>query len=485
MTTKKLSIAILSIILVTSGLTACGGSDSSFSSTGTGTANTPPVNTNLSDIEQAKEIIRTAKLFVTDANSVQKTYDNASALLTDKQQGRFGTAMDVPYFLHDYMRKNNLTTLTADQIKALTQRSNNYDSLYAQMGSVSLVPSSDFSIYRGTDDTLTVNGTLMLSEDTYDYGSRANGYQKTFVNTDSYPVVFDNYNDAMDKVQNNTSTINSSFGFNSITVGSGAEAVIIKANPSAGVLTANLSKNINYNYDFGVSDAHAAGVTLNKGEASFKNVVLTANNNTVTVTELSASALDITNIVNGQTLVRTVPYQFKVTGQLQMAAPKTDVTISLNVTAKEADVKNMLVIDTNEALVERNNMMLPVTALVSIKGQATGENNKAIPLDFQAKLSRKGSKIISLDDLSANVEGKTLYALGSSNFDTNNDLLNSEVTFKQNNATVTVKFDKNNDAISTNGKIADILVNNKDYGDLIDNGSMITAKFTDNSLITL
>jgi hypothetical protein len=177
--------------------------------------------------------------------------------------------------------------------------------------------------------------------------------------------------------------------------------------------------------------------------------------------------------------------RFKVAGQLKMAVPKTDVAISLNATAKDTDVKNIFTIDANGDAVERNNMTVPVTALISIKGQATGENNKTIPLDFQATLNRKANKVISLDNLVATVEGKTLYALGTSNFDANNELLNSEVTFKQNKATITVKFDKNNDAINTNGKLADILVNGKDYGDLIQNGSMITAKFTDNSLISL
>ena len=480
---KKLSIATLSIMLMASGLTACGGSDSSSSSTGNAT--NPPVNTSLSEIEQAKEIIRTAKLFITDADSVEKTYENASALLTDKQQQRFGTVMDVPFFLHEYMRENNLTTLTAEQIKTLTQRTDSYDTLYSILGDVSLVPSSDFSIKRGTDDTLSVNGTLTLNQDIYEYDSAANNYNETLLTTESYIANFNGYSDTMDKVQNNTSTVTGGFGFNSITIGTGAEAVVIKANPTAGTFTAKLSKNIDYNYNYGLEDAKNAGVSLNKGEASFKNVVLTANNNTVVADELSASALDITNTVDGKTISRTIPYQFKVAGQLKMAVPKTDVAISLNATAKDTDVKNIFTIDANGDAVERNNMTVPVTALISIKGQATGENNKTIPLDFQATLNRKANKVISLDNLVATVEGKTLYALGTSNFDANNELLNSEVTFKQNKATITVKFDKNNDAISTNGKLADILVNGKDYGDLIQNGSMITAKFTDNSLITL
>ena len=90
---KKLSIATLSIMLMASGLTACGGSDSSSSSTGNAT--NPPVNTNLSEIEQAKEIVRTAKLFLTDADSVQKTYESASDLMTDKQQDRLSDAVDI------------------------------------------------------------------------------------------------------------------------------------------------------------------------------------------------------------------------------------------------------------------------------------------------------------------------------------------------------------------------------------------------------
>lgn len=481
---KQLTIATLSTMLMLSGLTACGGSDNKTSTPSVGTATNPPVNNSLSELDQAKELIRTAKLFVTDADSVKKTYENASDLLTDQQQSRFGTALDVPGILHDYMRKHNLTTLTADQVKTLTARSDSDESLYAYLGQVMVEPSSDFKIQRNTDDSFSMSGTLKLTEDTYNWGSYANNYTKTLASSDIYTATFVNYVNTLDKVQN-SATITGNFGFDSMTVGSGADAVVIKANPSAGQLSANFSKNVNYNHAFDMSDVHTAGIMLNKADASLKNIVMTANNNTVKATELSASALDISNQVNGKTIIRSIPYQFKIVGQLVMATPKTDATITLNASAKEADIKNILVIDGNEEVVEKSNMTLPMTALLAIKGQATGENNKTIPLDFQAKLSRHDNKVVTLDDLYATVEGKTLYALGKSNFDSNNELLNSEVSFKQNNAIVTVKFDKNNDAINTNGKIADILVNGKDYGDLMQNGSQITAKFTDNTLITL
>ena len=480
---KKLSIATLSIMLMASGLTACGGSDSSSSSTGNAT--NPPVNTSLSEIEQAKEIVRTAKLFLTDADSVQKTYESASDLMTDKQQDRLSDAVDIPAIIHDYMRKHNLTTLTAAQLQDLTKRdTTSFENLYSYLGQISLVPSSDFQISRTADDQFTMQGKLTATKDIYDYVRVNNRYTYQQVDKDIYEVVYKGYKDTLDRIQN-SSTIQGNFGFDSITIGSGAELVNLTANQTAGQFNASFSKNVNYNSEFDIDTVHMAGTTLNKGEATIKNIVLTANGNTVNATELSASALDISNIVDGQTLIRTVPYQFKIAGQLKMATPKTDATFSLNASAKESDIKNMLVIDANDEVVEKNGVTLPITALVSIKGQATGENNKTIPLDFQATLNRKANKIVSLDDLVASVEGKTLYALGTSNFDANNELLNSEVTFKQNKAMITVKFDKNNDAINTNGKIADILVNGKDYGDLMQNGSMITAKFIDESLITL
>lgn len=482
---KKLSIATLSIMLMTGGLTACGGNDSSSSNHNTGNATNPPVDTSLSEIEQAKEIIRTAKLFVTDADSVQKTYENASDLMTDKQQDRLSDAMDIPAIIHDYMRKNNLTTLSAAQLQDLSKRdTTSYNNLYAYLGQISLVPSSDFQVNRTADDQFTMQGKLSATKDLYDYVLVNNRYTYQQVGTDSYEVVYKGYKDTLDRVQN-SSAIQGNFGFDSITIGSGADLVTLTASQSAGQFNATFSKNVNYNSEFDIDAVHMAGTSLNKGEATIKNVMLTANGNSINATELSASALDISNIVNGQTLIRTVPYQFKIAGQLKMANPKTDATISLNASAKESDIKNMLVINANDDVVEKDGVTLPITALLTIKGQATGENNKAIPLDFQATLNRKANKVVSLDNLVANVEGKTLYALGTSNFDANNELLNSQVTFKQNKATVTVKFDKNNDAISTNGKIADILVNEKDYGDLMQNGSMITAKFTDNSLITL
>ena len=195
---KKLSIATLSIMLMTGGLTACGGNDSSSSNHNTGNATNPPVDTSLSELEQAKEIIRTAKLFVTDADSVQKTYENASDLMTDKQQDRLSDAMDIPAIIHDYMRKNNLTTLSAAQLQDLSKRdTTSYNNLYAYLGQISLVPSSDFQVNRTADEQFTMQGKLTATKDLYDYVLVNNRYTYQQVGTDSYEVVYKGYKDTL------------------------------------------------------------------------------------------------------------------------------------------------------------------------------------------------------------------------------------------------------------------------------------------------
>ena len=84
------------------------------------------------------------------------------------------------------------------------------------------------------------------------------------------------------------------------------------------------------------------------------------------------------------------------------------------------------------------------------------------------------------------VEGKKLFVKGQSMLDADYDVVSTQFTVEQNNASVELRVDEDGDFIKdAMGKLSDIIVNGKDYGDLIDNGSQITAKFTDNSLIVL
>ncbi|WP_250163773.1 hypothetical protein [Psychrobacter sp. WY6] len=87
----KLSALALASTLALAGC----GDDNNNSSSGNGT-NTPdvpvkpPVDNSLSEIEQAKEMIRTAKLFVSDNKAVTDAYEDVSDILTEKQDTRLG-----------------------------------------------------------------------------------------------------------------------------------------------------------------------------------------------------------------------------------------------------------------------------------------------------------------------------------------------------------------------------------------------------------
>ena len=116
----KLSALALASTLA---LVGCG-DDNNNSSSGNGT-NTPdvpvkpPVDNSLSEIEQAKEMIRTAKLFVSDNKAVTDAYDDVSDILTEKQDTRLGYTFDIPSDLKYYMEENDVSQLTAADITAL------------------------------------------------------------------------------------------------------------------------------------------------------------------------------------------------------------------------------------------------------------------------------------------------------------------------------------------------------------------------------
>ena len=121
-------------------LAGCG-SDSDNNGSNTPTVPTkPPVDNGLSESEQAKEMIRTAKLFVSDNKAVTEAYKGASDILTEKQEARLSYTFDVPNSLHYYMQENGLSQLKATDIIALAndQEFNN------TLGDFALTPESGF-----------------------------------------------------------------------------------------------------------------------------------------------------------------------------------------------------------------------------------------------------------------------------------------------------------------------------------------------------
>ena len=129
--------------------------------------------------------------------------------------------------------------------------------------------------------------------------------------------------------------------------------------------------------------------------------------------------------------------------------------------------------------------------VLSLKGTVARKNTStttSIPLDIQANLKRTARNVIELQGLKASVDSKQLYITGKTTLDADYDATGTELTITQNKAAVVLKLDANADFIKVNattGKVADITVNGKILGELLENNGKVNAKFTDNSFIPL
>lgn len=473
-------------LATTLALTGCGsdGNDSGVTTPNTpSTPTKPPVDDTLSELEQAKEMIRTAKLFVSDNHAVKTAYENASEILSSKQQSRVSDGLDVPANIYYYMKEKGLAKMTSADISKLA----NDEDFNNALNRTLITPSSDFIATLSADGQFALSGTTVVNTVEVDYGSynpQTGGYGT--VATDTFTAVYDGYSDAL---SSNTPTDNfkGSFGFKSVTVGSGAEKVVLSAGKNGAKVNAKFSDKVVMNDEFDLGDLQEAGITLEKAVATLDNVKLIANDSTIEARNLKLGMMDITNkLADGTTAIRTIPYEFALTGQLTKASPVTDVTITLNVVANETDLKNVLVLTSEDKVEEKAGKFVGMDVLLAIKGNVTKENATTIPLDFQAKLNRSARDVITLKGLTAMVEGKTLFVKGQSDLDADYNVKSTTLVVEQNNAHLTLKMDANNDFITdANGKLADIMVGTKDFGDLMDNNGKITAKFSDNSLIVL
>ena len=148
-------------------LAGCG-SDSDNNGNGPNTPNVPtkpPVDNNLTEIEQAKEMIRTAKLFVSDNKAVTESYKDVSDILTEKQASRLSYTFEVPNSLYYYMQKNGLSQLNAADIIALADDEEFNDTL----GNVALTPENIFVANLNADGQFKLSGTTKVNVEEYNY----------------------------------------------------------------------------------------------------------------------------------------------------------------------------------------------------------------------------------------------------------------------------------------------------------------------------
>lgn len=444
----------------------------------------PPVDNSLSEIDQAKEMIRTAKLFVSDSKSVIDAYEGASDIITEKQSTRLAYTFDIAEDLRLYMKANNVSTLTAADIIALSKDENSR----LTSANMVLTPAQGFVATLNTDGQFTQNGTTKVDIKEYDtnYNPRTGKYEQVLVNSDTFTAVFDGYENALNS---NTSTDNfkGSIGFKSVKIGTGADAMTLSSSTKGATVDGQFSDKVVVNDDFDMNDVNAAGITLEKAVIKLGSLKLSANDSTIEVKDLEFAALDVSKKLADNSLsVRTIPYKIAITGKMTKEKPTTDVEITLNATANDNDIKKFIIIDDAGNIEEAANKYVGMEIVLAIKGKVTKENATTIPLDFQANLKRTARNILELQGLTASVEGKKLFVKGQSTLDNNYEVVSTQFTVEQNKASIKLNIDANGDFTKNPaGKLGDIMVNGKDYGDLIDNDGKITAKFIDNSLIIL
>ena len=468
-------------------LVGCGSDsdNSEYNGNGPSTPNVPtkpPVDNSLSELDQAKEMIRTAKLFVSDNKAVTEAYKDVSDILTEKQASRLSYTFEVPNSLYYYMQKNGLSQLNAADIIALADD----EEFKNTLGNVALVPEKGFVAKLNADGQFKLSGTTKVNVEEYDYAyNPTTDRYEEIINRDTFTTAFDGFENAL--VSNtNSASFNGGIGFKSIKIGSGADIVTLSSNKGFTV-SGQFSDKIVVDDEFDLNDINRGGITLEKAIVKLGNLKLSANDSVIEAKDLEFAALDISKkLADSSLVVRTIPYKLAITGQMTKQKPNTNVAITLNATTNDADIKNFLTVTDAGNLEEKANKYVGMTIVLNIKGNVTKEGSTTIPLDFQANLERTARNVIDLKGLKASVEGKELFVTGKSNLDNNYDVVSTQFTVKQNKASIELKVDANGDFVKDKmGKLGDIMVDGKDYGDLMDNDGKITAKFKDNSLIVL
>ncbi len=483
-------------------LVGCGGGSDSDSSTNTNTTipngngsaipPKPPVDNKLSELDQAKSLINTAKQFILDNKAIKEAYEGASKILTEKQEQRIDVTFDIPKDLSTYMSENNVSRLTSADIITLTNK--NDPKFKKALGDITLNPSSDFIAVQNANGEFTLSGTTSVVSQRGDYVYDTDtGPGKWVVVKDTFTTVFKGFKESLSSNTSN-STFNGGFGFNSIEIGSGSQAVVFSSLSQGATVSAKFSDKVLVNDEFDLSDVNEAGITLEKAVIKLGNVKLKANDSTIEARDLELAFLDMSHKrADGSLVVRTLPSTIKLTGQLIKEKPATDVTISLNAVANETDIKNVIKVTQDGDIEEVANKYVGVEIVMSLKGKVARKNTNAtssIPIDIQANLKRMSRKDIELQGLSASVDGKKLYVTGKTILDTQYHVTCkcTQLTITQNKAAINLKLDVDNDFIIQNtktGKFADIKVNGKVFGELLENNGTVSAKFIDNSFIPL
>lgn len=441
---------------------------------------TPVVAT---DLEQAKGLIDTARVFVGDAKAVQTSYENVADIITDKQSKALDSAMAFSGDLFDYMVENNKTRLTTSEINALSGKGNFTNQEFSA--------STGTTVSKNSEGEVILNGTVSITPITVQYGGYYDGVKRQWVNdikrTKGVATTSTFTNVKIKSLQTKASTGTSAniytYAIPQIKIGTGTEAMTLTAATDGLQFNATFNKSVSLDGNSSLDKIHATGAIVTKARLSLKELKLEANKNTIALKNLTAEAMDFDlKLKDGKgTQVQSLPTKLTIEGQLINASPKTDISIKLNAAVDTSSITTALnaVKDSNgdTSVEEITGKYVKGTVMLTVKGSVTKSSNVVIPLDFTANLSRTGTEKVTLDKLTATVNGRTITMTGESN--SVNDKRNNTLKFAQNKASVSVNLSDNQSFES-----APIVVNGKTQGTLYKSSNGFQAKFIDNSIIT-
>lgn len=489
MKTFKLSALALASILA---LTGCGSDSSSTIIPPNNSLPTPPpkppVNNKIPELDQAKNIINTAKQFILDGNAISDAYKGASDILTAKQEARIDSTFEVAYQLADYMKQTNKSKLTAADITVLKD-DGQFNSI---LEGIKLNPSNDFVAMRNANGEFTLSGTTSISTETYGWVDDGRWGSWGVVDTDQFTVNYDSFKDAL--VSNTPSTdFKGSFGFKKLNIGINDNPVVLSSASNGATVFGKFSDKVTVDDEFNLNDIHNSGVTIQRAVMELGEVKLQANDSTIQAKNVELGFLEMSHkLADGELVVVTLPTTVIIQGAFVKGKPATNATITLNARANESDIKQIVQVAADGNLKEAAGKFVGMDVVLALKGNVSKQNAdasvKTIPLDFQANIKRIARDVIELQGLKAVVDGQNLYVAGKTTLSADYQVTRSMLEISQNQAEIVLNLDADGKFIKVNsatGKFADIKVNGKVFGELLENNGTISAKFNDGKFVVL
>lgn len=461
----------LSTLALASTLTLSSG----FLLVGCGSDSDNKVSVQESELQQAKNIVNTARVFVSDSKAVEAAYTDVADIFTQEQEQRLSYITEIPLSLAEYMEDNNLSELDSAAISSIP--------FYG----FTLSPNADFTAKIDAEGNFTLSGTSYVNAD-----------------EDDFDITYDAFSLSInDDLEDSGELFNISFKEIKFGEPSSLPVMLDSANRDDLVVLSAVNKEDTVTGKLETSDVseefeigtESSDDSILKAALSLTNLKLTANDSIIKANNFEFALLSISinndvqpvSYASNQVINIILPYRLALEGNFKKDSPATDLAISLSTGLQperlKAFIANVRAGNNTEETAEN---FIGVDLLLSIKGNVAKNDSATIPLDFQAQLERTKIDLIELKKLNATVDGKSLYVTGKTNLNEDLEVVGSELIITQSNTSITLQLDLNGDFIKDpNGKLADILVNGRDYGDLIDDGNKIVAKYSDNSFIIL